>query len=72
MPAIPSTQLSLEFNDKRYSGVFSVSGNTMIARIPGIGSKSCELADDADPNSCARALLERILEEVGEAPGRPS
>lgn len=65
--ATPPTQLPIDFNGKRYSGVYSVSGNLMIARIPGISSKSSELAEDEERT--AQALLTAILEEA-EATGR--
>ena len=46
--AIGPTQLPKEFNGKRYSGIYSVSGTTIIARIPGVGSSSTEInADEA-------------------------
>ena len=63
--ATPPTQLPIDFNAKRYSGVYSVSGCLMIARIPGIGSKSSELA--ADEASTAKALLTAILEEAEDS-----
>ena len=61
MPAIPPTQIPVTFNDTRYEGVYSVSGTLMIARIPGVGSKSAELDDVSDPGSSALALLDEIL-----------
>jgi len=64
MPAIPSTQLPLTYEGTRYSGVYSVSGNLIIARIPGMGSKSKELAVDADVSASARSLLQEILDEA--------
>ncbi len=65
--ATPPTQLPIEFKGKKYSGVYSVSGSLMIARIPGISSKSSELAEDEERT--AKALLTLILEEA-EANGR--
>ena len=65
--ATPPTQLPIEFKGKRYSGVYSVSGSLMIARIPGISSNSSELAEDE--KRTATALLTLILEEA-EANGR--
>lgn len=61
MPAIPSTQVPLEYMGKRYSGVYSVSGTLMIARIPGVGSSSIELADADDTDGAATDLLMQIL-----------
>ena len=61
MPAIPSTQIPVTYKDTRYSGVYSVSGTLMIARIPGVGSKSVELEDTSDPTASALAMLEEIL-----------
>jgi hypothetical protein len=65
--ATPPTQLPIDYKGKRYSGVYSISGNLMIARIPGISSKSSEIADD--DLDTAKGLLTRILEEA-EASGR--
>jgi hypothetical protein len=70
LTAIPSTQLPIEFDGKKYSGVYSVSGNLMIARVPGVGSKSVELANMDAPNDSARKLLEEILSHA-VAEGRP-
>lgn len=61
MPSIPSTQLPLDYQGKQYSGVYSVSGALMIARIPGIGSKSVELGDEEDFTQAATTLLNEIL-----------
>ncbi len=61
------TQLPIEFKGKQYSGVYSVSGRLMIARIPGINSKSSELGEDEERT--AKAMLTAILEEA-EANGR--
>ena len=57
-----TNQLAIEYNGKQYSGVYSVSGNLMIARIPGISSRSLETAE-AD-ESQARTLLMEILKEA--------
>jgi len=56
-------QMPLEYKGKQYGGVFSVSGNTLIARIPGINSKSTEVGDK-DPDTTALALLNAILKEA--------
>ncbi len=61
MAAVPSTQLPMDYQGKEYSGVYSVSGTLMIARIPGVGSKSLELEDTEDLNTTARQLLTEIL-----------
>lgn len=54
-------QLSVEHNGKFYGGIYSVSGNLMIARIPGINSLSQEINED-EVEPLARSLLSRILE----------
>lgn len=61
MPAIPSTQLPLHYQGTEYSGVYSVSGALMIARIPGVGSKSAELDEGVDFTQEATRLLTEIL-----------
>lgn len=70
MPAIPATQLPVEFENKRYSGVFSVSGTLMIVRIPGVGSKSAELSGADDPRITAKQLMLTLLNEA-RAQGLP-
>lgn len=63
--AAKQRQLPLEYKGKRYGGVFSVSGKTLIARIPGINSKSTEISDE-DPETTARTLLDAILKEADQ------
>lgn len=60
-------QLSVEHKGKSYGGIYSVSGNLMIARVPGIDSLSQEVGAD-EVESLARSLLSRILENA-EAQG---
>ena len=62
---VAPTQMRIDYNDKSYSGIYSVSGNLVIARIPGIGSKSAE-AEGAFKD-CAKGLLESILQEAAAA-----
>lgn len=52
-------QMPIEHNGKKYSGIYSVSGDLMIARIPGVGSKSADVGPE--PASTARSLLAGIL-----------
>ena len=56
-------QLAIQHNGVRYGGIYSVSGNLMIARIPGIDSRS-RTVDGADQQQLARALLQEILESA--------
>lgn len=56
-------QLSVEHNGKSYGGIYSVSGNLMIARIPGIDSLSQEIGED-EKEPLAFLLLSRILENA--------
>ena len=58
----PPTQLPIDHKGRQYSGVYSVSGTLMIARIPGIGSRSAELAGDEQAE--ALSLLTAILEDA--------
>jgi hypothetical protein len=58
----PTTQLAIDYKGKQYSGIYSVAGNLMIARIPGISSRSIELAGDEE--ATAKELLVNILEEA--------
>ncbi len=57
--------MPIEYKGKRYSGVYSVSGTLMIARIPGISSKSGEVNEDQ--SATARSLLTAILDEADGA-----
>ncbi len=59
---VAPTQMKIEYNKKSYSGIYSVSGNLVIARIPGIGSKSAEAEESF--KECAQGLLETILKEA--------
>ena len=63
--ATPPTQLPIDFKGQRYSGVSSVSGNLIIARIPGISSRSAEI--EGDELAKARSLFNAILEEADSA-----
>ena len=60
-------QLSVEHKGKAYGGIYSVSGNLMIARIPGIDSLSQEIGED-ETEPLALSLLSKILENA-EAQG---
>ncbi|MDA1073506.1 MAG: hypothetical protein O3A63_01925 [Proteobacteria bacterium] len=63
MPIAP-TQLPKEFNGKRYSGIYSVSESTLIARIPGVGSRSQELTSNDGAEAVAAMLLDKILTDA--------
>ena len=56
------SQLPIEYKGREYSGVYSVSGNLIIARIPGISSRSAEV--QGEEVSTATQLLTKILEEA--------
>ena len=58
----PPTQMPIDYKGKRYSGVYSVSGTLMIARIPGIGSSTAEVS--GDEQSDAAGLLNAILQDA--------
>lgn len=61
----PPTQLPIDYKGKRYSGVYSVSGTLMIARIPGISSRSAEV--EGDEQAEAHNLFTAILEDAESA-----
>ena len=61
--SIPTTQIPVEFGGKKYAGIYSVSGTTLIARIPGLSSRSA-VDFSGEPEAEARALFEAILEEA--------
>ena len=56
-----TTQLPIDYKGKRYSGVYSVSGTLMIARIPGIGSKSEDMGSEEDVGGKEGASAQRLL-----------
>ena len=65
--SLSTTQLVVEHQGKSYSGIFSVSGTTMIGRIPGIGSKAREVEPGASVESYkaqARELFGEMLDAV--------
>lgn len=61
----PTTQLPIDYKGQRYSGVYSISGSLMIARVPGVSSKSGEVGPDE--TASAHSLLTAILEEADKA-----
>lgn len=65
--SVAPTQMRIDYKDKAYSGIYSVSGNLVIARIPGISSKSAEA--EGSFKECAKGLLETILQEAEAAGG---
>lgn len=65
--SLSTTQLVVAHHGKSYSGIFSVSGATMIGRIPGIGSKSRAVEANAsaeDYRNNARELFAEMLSAV--------
>jgi len=63
--ATPTTQMPIDYKGKRYAGIYSVSGTLLIARIPGISSRSGEVGEDE--SATAQALLSAILDEADRA-----
>ena len=62
----PPTQMSVEYNNVAYSGVYSVSGTLIIARVPGIDSRSAEL-EGREPPEVARELFLAMLADADKA-----
>ena len=56
------TQLPIEYKGREYSGIYSVSGSLIIARIPGISSASAEIEEEEV--ATANRLFTKILEEA--------
>jgi hypothetical protein len=56
-------QLAIQHDGRRYGGIYSVSGNLMIARIPGVDSRSRSV-DGADEQVLARTLFQEILTDA--------
>lgn len=60
------TQMSVEYKGAAYSGVYSVSGTLIIARVPGIDSRSREL-EGREPPEVAMELFHQMLADAEEA-----
>jgi len=58
----PPTQLPIDFKGQRYAGVYSVSGTLLIARVPGVSSRSAEVEGDEEAE--ALRLFTAILEDA--------
>ena len=56
-------QLAVQHDGRRYGGIYSVSGNVMIARIPGVDSRSRKV-DGVHEEALARALFVEILTDA--------
>ena len=57
------TQIAIQHDGRNYGGIYSVSGNLMIARIPGVDSRS-RMVDGADPEALAKTLFKEILADA--------
>ena len=66
--ATKPVQLAVHFKGRRYGGIYSVAGNLLIARIPGVDSRS-RAVDGASEQQLARNLFDEILHEA-ERSGR--
>lgn len=58
---IATTQVAVTRGDRHYSGLFSVSGRTLIIRVPGMGSRSAPIQENDDPTAVAKRLLDEIV-----------
>ncbi len=67
MPMNP-VQLTVQHKGRRYAGIYSIAGNLMIARIPGVDSRSHNV-DGADEQELAKRLFGDIL-QMAEQAGR--
>ena len=56
-------QIAIQHDGRKYGGIYSVSGNLMIARIPGVDSRS-RLVNGADEASLAQTLFKEILADA--------
>jgi hypothetical protein len=56
-------QLAVQFKGARYGGIYSVAGDLLIARIPGLDSRSRAVGTD-NPEQVARGLFEEILADA--------
>lgn len=56
-------QITIQHDGRKYGGIYSVSGNLMIARIPGVDSRS-RVVNGADETSLAQTLFKEILTDA--------
>ncbi len=56
-------QIAIQHDGRKYGGIYSVSGNLMIARIPGVDSRS-RMVNGADEASLAQTLFKEILADA--------
>ena len=56
-------QIAVQYKGRRYGGIYSIAGNLMIARVPGVDSRSCNV-DGASEAELARQVLEKMLEDA--------
>jgi nitrile hydratase accessory protein len=56
-------QMTIQQDGRKYGGIYSVSGNLMIARIPGVDSRS-RMVNGADEAALAQTLFKEILTDA--------
>ncbi len=61
----PTIQMPTTFKGKQYSGIYSVNGTLVIARVPGVGSKAREL--EGEETDIAQDLINEILQEAEQS-----
>jgi hypothetical protein len=59
-----TTQVTATRGGKRHAGLFSVSGSTLIVRVPGMSSRAATVEPGDDLMAVAKQLLEDILNEA--------
>lgn len=64
--AARAAQVAMQYKGQTYSGIYSVSGNLMIARIPGLDSRSREV-NGANEATLAKQLCEEMLKDAERA-----
>jgi hypothetical protein len=60
------TQLRVDYKGKAYGGIYSVAGNTLIARIPGVDSRAHAVGERVQAE-LAREILIAILADADRA-----
>jgi len=61
---VGTRQVALTRDGRHYSGLFSVSGSTLIIRVPGLGSRARPIQEADDPMALAKQLLDDIVTEA--------
>jgi hypothetical protein len=64
--AKPPNQLKIDYKNRTYSAIYSVAGDTMIARIPGVDSRAVAIGGRSE-SEVAQEVCREILATADKA-----